>query len=185
MDRGRTRRDAADVAMMRHRAGPAFDDAFVEDRLDDVEVGQMLAARAVRVVIEEDIARLRSRRVVGHQDAHPVRERTELHRQRQALRDELPAPVAECGGIIHGVAHYRRIGAAHHDQRHLVGGRRERVLDDLEGDRIEARVAHSASSGKLDLDVAERIEARACVMRHHAGRVVFLDDQRARRARRQ
>ena len=147
VDGGRSRRDAADVAVMRHRAGPALDDAFVEDRLDDVEVGQMLPARTVGVVIEEDVAGLRSRRMIGDQDAHSVRERAELHRQCQPLGDELPAPVTERGGIVHGVTYDRRIGAAHHDQRHLVGSRRERILDDLEGDRIEARVAHSASSG--------------------------------------
>ena len=94
VDGGRASRDAADIAMMGHRAGPAFDDAVVEDRLDDVDVGQVLTAGAIRVVIEKDIAGLRGRRMIGEQDAHAVGERTELHRQRQALRDQLAAAVA-------------------------------------------------------------------------------------------
>jgi hypothetical protein len=90
VDGGGARCDAADVAMMRHRAGPAFDGAVMEDRLHDVEVGQVLPAGAVRVVIEINVTRLSGRRVISHQDAHPVRERAELNSKRQPLRDELP-----------------------------------------------------------------------------------------------
>ena len=52
----------ADVGVVRHRRGVALERAVDEDRLDHVDVRQVLAAAAVRVVRDEDVARLRRRR---------------------------------------------------------------------------------------------------------------------------
>ena len=59
--------------------------------------------------------------------------------------------VAERGRVVHRVADDRRVGAAHDHERHLVGDRRERVLDHLERDRDRSR---RPSGIELDVDVA-------------------------------
>src|SRR5207245_5752060 len=50
--------------------------------------------------------------------------------------------IAQRRRVIHRVAHHRRIRATHEHERHLVGDRRERVLDHLE--RYE--IHHSPAS---------------------------------------
>ena len=116
-------RDPADVGVMRHRRRPALELAVDEDRLDHVDVGQVLAAEAVRVVGDEDVARLRRLAELLEHVAHRRRERPELDGERQPLRDHLAVAVAERGRVVHRVAHDGRVGAPHHHQRHLVGDR--------------------------------------------------------------
>ena len=131
------RGDAADVAMVGHGAGPADQFLRSEHRLDDVEIGQMLAGRAVGIVEEVDVARRRGRPMIADQKRQAVGEGAELDGQGQALGDDLAIAIGDRGGVVHRIAHHGRIGRAHDDQRHLVGDRAERVLDYLEGDRID------------------------------------------------
>ena len=132
------RRDAADVGVMGHRRRVALERAVDEHRLDHVDVREMLAAAAVRVVRDVDVPGLRRRPELLEHVAHHGREGAELHGEGQALRDDAAVAVAERGRVVHRVANDRRVGAAHDHERHLVGGRREGVLDHLERDRIEA-----------------------------------------------
>ena len=89
MDGGAARRDAADIAMMRHGGGVALQARCQEDRLYDVDVGQVLAAGAVGIVEDEDVAGCMSSPNCSHQMAHRVGKGAELHRQGQPLGDDL------------------------------------------------------------------------------------------------
>ncbi len=137
-------REPADVDVMRHRRGVPLELAPVEDRLDHVHVRQVLAAEAVRVVGEEDVARVDVLAEVLPDVPHDRRERPELDGEGQPLRDQLAVAVAERRRVVHRVADDRRVRAAHHDERHLVGHRRERVLDHLERDGIDPDSGHAS-----------------------------------------
>ena len=89
---------------MRHRRGVPLERAFVEDRLDHVEVRQVLAAEAVRIVGEEDVARLDVVAEVLADVAHDRRERPQLDRERQSLGEQLAVAVAQRGRVVHRVA---------------------------------------------------------------------------------
>ena len=140
----RPRREPADVDVVRHRRGVPLELALVEDRLDHVEVRQVLAAEAVRIVGDEHVAGLDVLAEVLAHVPHDRRERPELDGEGQTLRDELALAVAERRRVVHRVADDGRVGAAHHDERHLVGHRRERVLDHLEGDGIDRDGGHGS-----------------------------------------
>ena len=120
VDGDATGSDAADVAVMGHGGGVALQRIAKENGLDDVDVGQVLAAGAVRIVGDEDVAGIGIVGVLGGDVAHDFGKGAELHRQGQALGDDLAVAVAQRRRIVHRVADHRRIGAAHDDQRHLV-----------------------------------------------------------------
>ena len=96
-------------------------------------------------------------------------------RQGQTLRDQLAVAVAERGRVVHRVADDRRVGAAHDDERHLVGDRGEAVLDHLERDRVDRDGGHRASSSMSMLPAVERARQPGGTTQVA---VVFLDDQR-------
>jgi len=116
-------RDAADVAVMGHRRRISVHRPVDEERLDDVEIRQMLAAGAVRVVADEDVPGGHVVAELAQQHLHDVREGTELNRQRQPLSHDLSVTVANGRGVVHGIPHHRRVGAPQDHQRHLVGDR--------------------------------------------------------------
>ena len=139
-------RDAADVGVVGERRRVPLELVVDEDRLDHVDVGQVLPAVAVRVVGDEDVSRTRRLGVLLAEVAHHRREAPELHREREALRDEPAVAVAEGGGVVHRVPDDRRVRAPHQDERHLVRRRRERVANDLERDRVEPLVSRHGRS---------------------------------------
>ena len=177
MDGDAPRGDSADVGVVGQRGGVPLQLVLDEDRLDHVDVGQVLPAGAVRVVGNEDVAGTRGVGVLGAEVPHHRREAAELHREGEALRDEAAVAVAEGGGVVHRVANDRRVRASHQDERHLVGRRRERVPDDLERDRVEA-APHASSNGHLH--VAEAVEPGGAPGRDDDRGVVLVDEERPR-----
>ena len=59
-----------------------------------------------------------------------------MPRQREPLRDEPTLGIGEPGRVIRVVLEHARIGRAEHGQRHLVGDPEQRILEQLEFDRI-------------------------------------------------
>ena len=139
----RARDAAADVGVMAARAGEREPFAFVIERLEDEDVRQVHAA-VERVVHDEHVALRHVVAEVAHDRGERGRHRAEMPGQCQALRDKPPLGVGEAGRIIHVVLEHARIGRAEDRQRHVVGHREQRVLEELEGDRIET-VRHLSS----------------------------------------
>ena len=137
-------RDAADVGVVGERRRVPLELVVDEDRLDHVDVGQVLPAVAVRVVGDEDVSRTRRVGVLLAEVAHHRREAPELHREREALRDEAAVAVAEGRGVVHRVPDDRRVRAPHQDERHLVRVDAS-ALRHLERDRVEPLVSRHAT----------------------------------------
>src|SRR3982074_2422704 len=57
-----------------------------------------------------------------------------MARQSEALRHQLAVCIGEARGVIHVVLQHARVGRAKDGERHLVGDREDRVLEQLEGD---------------------------------------------------
>ena len=57
IDRDAARHDAADIGVMRDGRGKAGEPSLHENRLQDIDVRQMLAAGAIRIVGDQDVAR--------------------------------------------------------------------------------------------------------------------------------
>ena len=87
----RAGREAADVDVVRHRRGVPLELAVVEDRLDHVDVGQVLAAEAVRVVGDEDVAGLDVLAEVLADVPHDRREGAELDGEGQPCATSSPS----------------------------------------------------------------------------------------------
>jgi hypothetical protein len=107
----------------------------VIERLEDEDVRQVHAA-VERVVHDEDVALDHVVAVVAHDRFHRRRHRAQVSRQGQALGDQLALAVGEAGRIVHVVLQDARVGRSEDGQGHLVGDREDRVLEQLEGDRI-------------------------------------------------
>ncbi len=60
----------ADIDVMRDRAGPTAQPLVVEHGADHVDVRQMLAAREVRIVTDEHVARRDAAFVLADEVAH-------------------------------------------------------------------------------------------------------------------
>ena len=77
---------------------------------------------------------------------HRGRHRAETARQGQPLRRQLPRAVEHRGRIVHVVLQHAGIGRAEDRQRHLVGDREKRILEQLEFDRIADHPGHAPLS---------------------------------------
>jgi hypothetical protein len=106
-----------------------------ENRLEDEDVGQVHPTFE-RVVHQEDIAG-------RHVAAEPLqdgleggRDRTQVTRQGQALRDQPPVAISERRRVVHVVLQNPRIGGPRDGQSHVVGDRQDGVLKEFERDRI-------------------------------------------------
>ena len=147
VDLGRVRRvrardPAAHVGLVRGAARERDALPVHEHRLEHEDVGQVHPALE-RVVEHEDVAFAHFVVVVGEHRGERGRHRAEVHGQREALRDHVPARVGHGRGEIHVVPQHPGVGGAAHGHRHLVRGREERVLEQLEIDRIDV-VGHGA-----------------------------------------
>ena len=125
--------------------------------------------------------RIRSR-VVLEQRLHRVRDRAEVERHADRLRDRPALGVADDGREVHPVADDGRVRGAADRRRHLVGHRRERVADDLERDRVDARLSRHRASFQ-DQRAGCRVAPRRPAGRDDDGRVVLVHEQRARLGR--
>ena len=151
VDLGRVRRvgprhAATHVGVMADGGGKRDPAAVDEERLEHENVGQVHPAFE-RIVEREDVARLHRVAVAGHHRGQRGRDRSQVTGQRQSLRHQLAVGVAEGGREIHVVLDHAGIRRADNRQRHLVGDREDRVLEELEGDRI-ALVAHPRPRGR-------------------------------------
>ena len=131
----RTGDAAADVDVVADGAGERQPLALVVERLEDEDVGQVHAA-VERVVHDEDVARRHVVLEVTHDGVHGRRHRAEMAGQGEALRRELAVGIGEARRIVHVVLEHARVGGAEHRQRHLVGDREDRVLEQLQLDGI-------------------------------------------------
>ena len=160
----------------------------MEDGLDEVDVRQVDAAPAVRVVEDEHVARLEAFAVRGDHVADRRRERPEVKGDAQPLRDQLAAGVEDPGRVVERVADRRRVGGPGDDQGHLVGHRAQRVADDLERRRSRVRpvrAAHGAVAGQATCSmtiVCCVVEPGRPAGRDDRRRVELLDQRRARRS---
>ena len=130
---------AADIGVVADGRGEGQALAVVIERLEDEDVGQVHAA-VERVVHDEDVARIHVVAVVAHDRFQRGRHRAEMARQSEALRHQLAVGIGEARRVIHVVLQHARIGRAEDGERHLVGDREDRVLEQLEGDRIFGRI---------------------------------------------
>ena len=129
--------DAPDVGVVRERRGPADERSVMEEWLDDVDIGQVLAGGRIGVVADEHVAGARVVAIAVQQEAHRVVEAAEVHGGGHALGQRAPFGVADSGREIHAVADDGRVRGAHQDQRHLVGNHVEAVLQHFEADRVD------------------------------------------------
>ncbi len=163
-------------------AAKARTDAVVEDRLDQVDVRQVDAAPAVRVVEDEHVARLEAVAVRPGDVADRGRERAEMERDAEALGDELAAGVQDPGRVVERVADRRRVGGPGDDQGHLVGhrtrarGGRSRASPGRGRRAVAARPARS--SDVLHDDAVLVVEPGGPAGRDDRRRVELLDEDR-------
>jgi hypothetical protein len=156
------------------------EDGIIEERgLDDEDVGRV--ARSVeRVVDDVDVAGGEAAAEALEQGRHRLRDRAELERDRDGLRDRLGRRAAQRRGVVHRIADDSRVGRAEDRRRHLVGRRLERVRDEPYRDRCLVRLGRR----RRDVDRGQHERARRRVEHHGpAGRddhcrVVLVDEQR-------
>ena len=136
--RDRPRHAAAHVCVVRDADAEADQPAVREGGLDDEDVGRV--ARSVeRVVDHVDVAGREAVAVALEQRLHRVRDRAELERDRDGLRDRLARRPAEGGRVVHRVADDGGMGGAEDRRRHLVRDGGEGVADDRPQDRVRLR----------------------------------------------
>ena len=134
--RVRTRDPAADVGLVRGAARERDALAVHEHRLEHEDVGQVHSALE-RIVQDEHVAFAHVVVVVREHRGERGRDRAEMHRQREGpLCDHVSPCVGHGGGKVHVVPQHTGVGGAAHGHRHLVRGREQGVLEQLEIDRV-------------------------------------------------
>jgi hypothetical protein len=101
------RHDSADVHVMRHDAHERHQPLSDEDRPQDVDVWQVDAAPAVRIVQDEDVARVDPAAVQAGHGRHGRWERPEVERNAQPLGEHRAVGRAERRRVIERVSHGR------------------------------------------------------------------------------
>ncbi len=131
------RHGAADVGPMGEAHGKGTDGALGKHRPDRLDVGQMVAAHLGQIeephVTGRQAAFGHAFQEFLHREAHDAH----VHGDVPALGNQFPVGVGERRGQVARLAQQGRTGRAHDDQRHLLGRRRQRIADDLEGHRID------------------------------------------------
>ena len=150
---------AADVAVVADGAGEREPLARVEQRLHDEDVGQVHAA-VEGIVHDEDVARRDVVLEAAHDRGHRRRHGPQMPRQREALRGELAVGVGKAGRVVHVVLQHARVGGPEDRERHLVGDREDRVLEELEGDRV-CLGGHLRLSARMRFRPSRRLGATA------------------------
>ena len=139
--RQRPRHLAADIVEMRDVGGPRDDLAIGEDRLGQDDVVEMGDPAIVRVVGDEDVAGLDAARTAGaavdRQDAFDgLVEHADERRDAGARTGDLAIAVGDAGSHVQHLVDDRAHRRLAHRGEHLVGGGLQRVLHDLQGDRV-------------------------------------------------
>ena len=144
VDLRRVRRDAArhlaaDLDPVRDRHRERDELLAVEDRPDEAHVARVRAA-LVRVVGHVDVPgphRLEAELADRRLDLRPERPREEGQPVR--LRHDLRAPVGDAAGEVEHLVHDRAHARPREHDRHLVRGRVELVLQDLQREGVRCR----------------------------------------------
>ena len=186
--RHRRRRLAADVGHVPEHRRPADDPALVEDRHDDQPVVGVAdrGAAGVRVGGEQDVALL-DRAVEAVEEVGDG--------QAELADDHLPVGVGDQRELVVLLADARRQRGAEQHLVHLVAGVAQRVLDQVEGDRVDVDAARAASvavsmiramaqpSGRVDgtdEEAAGRVHGGRVPGQDQGGGVHLGDDRRDR-----
>jgi len=80
---------------------------------------------------------------------HRRRHRAEVTGQGQPLRHQFPRTVEHRGRVIHVVLQHTRIGRPEDRQRHLVGDRENRILEQLKFNGIADHRGHPPSRWRV------------------------------------
>jgi hypothetical protein len=126
----------ADVQVVRGRSGPGEEPAVHEDGLQDVHIGGVHRAQ-VRMVRDEHVAVVDLASPPFEDRAHHQRHRAELRRDEVGLGDEDAVRREERAAEVLHVADDRAVARALQHDAHLLGGRDEARVDQLEADRVE------------------------------------------------
>jgi hypothetical protein len=137
------RHPPADIRVVADGRGDGDALPIHEDRREQENIGQVHPALE-GVVEDEDVALRHRLAVAAHDGGQRFRDAAEVARQGQPLGDQPALGVAEGRGVIHVVLQHRRIGGAMDGQRHVIGDREERVLEQLELDRVVASPLHAS-----------------------------------------
>ena len=114
-------RAAAEIEMVRHRGTEAHDPSADEDRREDEDIGDVLAALK-GVVVDQKIAFLqRFDRMAFQTGAQGLADRAELHGNELGLRDGVSVAVHESRRAVACFAQDGRIGRADELDAHLAG----------------------------------------------------------------
>ena len=140
---------AAEIEMVRHGAGEGDDAAVDEDRREDEDVLQMLAA-AVGVVVDVEIAgpKLAGWALV-HAGPENLRHRAQMHGDQLGLGNDIAQRVEQRGGCVLRLAYDIRIGRADELGAHLASNRDQGLGDNGIVDGVERQrssVARTAAS---------------------------------------
>ena len=160
--RHRPRRHAPDVGVVREVGDEAEQLSLDEHRHRVVDVGQMGAARGVRVVGDEEVSVVDVARELLQQAGDESAHRRDVDGQRLGrLRDEPAVPVHDGGGVVAALLDVGGVRRLHQRDEGLVGDRAQRVGDDLEGDRIDAVVLRIRAIAGVDVPVPARAPVAA------------------------
>ena len=144
--RARARHRAADVALVRDGAAEADEFARMEHRRDDAHVGRVRAAAMIGMVDEEGVALLDVALVGFDHRAAAGRERADVQRQDDMLRDNVAARVHERAGRVLAFAHDGRIARAEKRVLHFEHDAFKARAHDLDVNGVEGRSAHLTTS---------------------------------------
>ena len=167
---------AAEIEMVRRRAGERDQFALDEDRREDEHVLQVLAA-AVGIVVDVEVAGLAACASVHccGAGAEDLRHRAQVHRDQLGLRDDVASRVEQCGGRVLGLAHDVGVGRADELGAHLAGDRDQRLADDGVVDGIELAGLSRRSAARPILAV----DCVSCMVTRRSRMVLSLASRRA------
>ncbi len=145
--RCRSRCPAADIGMMGDVAAEETHDAFMMDRRDDRDVGQMASSREIGIVRDESITGLHRLERVARQDGfHRADHGAEMNRDVIGLRDEPALDVEERSRAVPPLLDVGRERRADEDRPHVLRDSEEAVGEHVHLHRVcDALTTHSVT----------------------------------------
>ena len=135
---------AAEVGLVGDVADEAEQPLADEYRRDDGDVGRMILAGLVGVVDDESVARLGRVAEAPADLVHLRRQRTDMQRLRNALRDHAAGAVEDGEGEILAFLDDGRIARPQHVERKLARDLQRGLIDDFEVDGVHCRCSRHA-----------------------------------------
>ena len=156
--------NATDLGVMGAAGGEEHQLAgrLIVNRRDDGDIGQVRAT-SIRIVGDEDIARLEAR-IVFDDPPHGFAHRTEMNRNVRCVHDQLAARRKDAAREVEPLLHVRREARLLQCDPHLLGDRGEQMVEDLNPNgvggesRVESRESRvSIRSGDFSCPLAPRL----------------------------